>query len=78
MTFQIVDIIIDKCVDGRTRIFAVAQDNERTDVLASYSNHEYIDLTPKSVGILLNKSYNEILNSKKKQIVKLGDIVGGE
>lgn len=80
MTFEIITITSERTPDGKTKVFAIAQDETKTEVLISYQNHEYIDLSPKSIGIMLNNRYRSMLDARKNELktIKIGDIVGGE
>ena len=79
MTFEIVNIISERRLNGKRMIESIAQDESRTIVNITLQETELLSFTDKSVGILLNKKYHEIMEEKRfKPSLKIGQIVGGE
>ena len=75
MEFLITNIESEKSPNGKTTIYAMADDTKKTQVVISCANNDLVSFSKKSIKILLNKEYNRVIQFNQKYFPKIGDII---
>ena len=74
MEFKITGLTCGRKMFGRTIITARAKDENETLIIISYCNHPLIDLSKKSVKIMLENEYRKVV-LKPKHGLSVGDVI---
>ena len=75
MDFTITNVETEKTPNGKTTIYAFANDSKKTQVKISYPNIDIVSFNKKSIKILLNNEYTGIIQFNQKYFPKIGDII---